>query len=209
MEFGFRDGFISHGCNLGGWISQEYGRHYPTCKGLLLTFCPIMEAEGDLPKEISELERAAIPRGEDYMSHGTAYLREHGTRPSTVGLVLSSSPIALLAWVAEKFLEWSDTDPSNEDILTLVSLFWLTETVTRSLYPYREFVTVRGPPRLLGPDTTKKQPPLDSPERYIKTPVGFSWFPKVLIPTPVAWVKVMTNLVWSRIHSKVSSGLAF
>lgn len=204
MELGFQNGFIAHGCNLGGWISQEFARHYPTCKAIHLTFCPIMEEEGDLPKDISELERSGLPRGQAYMHGGTAYLREHGTRPSTISLAISASPIALLAWMGEKYLEWSDTDPSTTEILSSVTLFWLTNSMSTSMYPYREFVTVRGTSRLLGPDTTRKQPALDSPARYIKTPVGYSWFPKVLIPTPVAWVKIMTNLVWSRVHSKVS-----
>jgi pimeloyl-ACP methyl ester carboxylesterase len=204
MELGFKNGFISHGCNLGAWISQELGRNYPTCKALHLTFCPLREAEVSSPPEISDLERAGLPRGEEYAVGGDAYLREHGTRPSTIGLALSSSPIALLAWIAEKFLTWTDEDPSLEDILTSVSLYWLTDTYARSLYPYREFVTVTGVGRLLKPYSGLTRRPLDSPERYIRTPVGYSWFPKVLTPTPVSWVKLMTNLVWSRIHDKAS-----
>lgn len=29
---------------------------------------------------------------------GSAYARTHGTRPATIGMVLSSSPLAVLAW---------------------------------------------------------------------------------------------------------------
>lgn len=204
MELGFENGFISHGCNLGSWVSQAFARKYPACKAIHLTFCPIMEEEGDLPKDMSDIERDGLPRGRAYMEGGTAYLREHGTRPSTIALAISASPLSLLAWMSEKYLQWSDDDPHISDILASVTLFWLTESMSSSMYPYREFVTVRGQSRLLGPDTTRKQAALDSPERYIKTPVGYSWFPKVLIPTPVAWVKIYSNLVWNRIHTKVS-----
>jgi microsomal epoxide hydrolase len=65
-----------------------------------------------------------------------------GTRPSTIGHVLSSNPLALLAWIGEKFLEWSDEDPPLDTILTNV--------------PYRSLF--RGPREPL--------PPLTKPTGY-------------------------------------------
>lgn len=49
-------------------------------------------------KGLSEVEKKGVARAEDFGTLGNAYAREHGQRPATVGLVLSSSPIALLAW---------------------------------------------------------------------------------------------------------------
>lgn len=40
--------------------------------------------------------------------------------------------------IGEKLLEWTDVDPPVEKILQLVTLWWLTETFPRSIYPYRE-----------------------------------------------------------------------
>jgi hypothetical protein len=37
-------------------------------------------------------------RTEEWRPTGMAYALEHGTRPSTAGLAISSSPLALLAW---------------------------------------------------------------------------------------------------------------
>lgn len=39
--------------------------------------------------------------------------------------------------ISEKFLDWSDEDPSLDFILADVSLYWFTETMPRCLYPYR------------------------------------------------------------------------
>ena len=78
------------------------------------------------------------------MATGMAYAQEHGTRPATIGLVLSSSPIALLAWIGEKFLAWTDQDPSIDTILKSVTLYWLTDTFPSSIYSYRH---VRACPR--------------------------------------------------------------
>lgn len=39
--------------------------------------------------------------------------------------------------IGEKFLEWSDEDPSLEHILESVTLYWMTDTFPRCIYPYR------------------------------------------------------------------------
>ena len=47
---------------------------------------------------MKDYEQKAMSRTNDFATLGNAYAREHGTRPATIGLVLSSSPIGLLAW---------------------------------------------------------------------------------------------------------------
>lgn len=44
-------------------------------------------------EELEILERSAA-----WLKTGLAYALEHGTRPATIGLVVSSNPLALLAW---------------------------------------------------------------------------------------------------------------
>jgi len=48
---------------------------------------------GLTPEELRIIERT-----EAWRETGLAYALEHGTRPSTVGLAISSSPLAMLAW---------------------------------------------------------------------------------------------------------------
>lgn len=40
--------------------------------------------------------------------------------------------------IGEKFLVWSDEDPSIDTILDDITLYWLTSTFPRSIYTYRE-----------------------------------------------------------------------
>jgi len=47
---------------------------------------------------LSEKEITGVGRYNNFGDLGNAYARMHGTRPGTIGLVLSSSPVALLAW---------------------------------------------------------------------------------------------------------------
>lgn len=86
---------------------------------------------------LTESEKVGIQRGELWRKTGAAYSIEHGTRPSTIGLLLGASPLALLGWIGEKFLSWSDVPPSTEEILRSVTLYWFTESMGRGIYPYR------------------------------------------------------------------------
>lgn len=45
-------------------------------------------------------ERKGLERYDEFNTTGNAYARFHGTKPATIGLVLSASPVALLAWCA-------------------------------------------------------------------------------------------------------------
>jgi len=195
MEIGFERGFVTQGGDIGSAVSQILARQYESCKAVHLNFVSIRGL--DLPplEELSAIEKAGVERLAKWMTGGTAYAQEHGTRPGTIGLTLSASPIAMLAWIGEKYLEWTDEDPSTETILRHVSLYWLTDTYPRSVYPYRAFFNNDGPPKL---------PPPDSPHMYIKKPLGYSIFPKEIMVTPLALVKKGGNLVWSRIHDQVS-----
>jgi microsomal epoxide hydrolase len=48
--------------------------------------------------EVAEEEQRGLLRARNFEATGRGYALEHATRPSTISLVLSSNPIALLAW---------------------------------------------------------------------------------------------------------------
>jgi hypothetical protein len=65
---------------------------------------------------------------------GGAYAKQQATRPQTIGYSLVDSPVGLLAWILDKFAEWSDTENSpfetisRDRVLDDVTLYWLTRT---------------------------------------------------------------------------------
>lgn len=64
-----------------------------------VNFCPLISRpEGVSDDDLNELEQRGFDRFNRFLSHGKAYAEEHGTRPATIGHVLASSPLALLAW---------------------------------------------------------------------------------------------------------------
>ena len=73
------------------------------------------------------------------------YMQIQGTRPLTVPHGLHDSPVGQLAWIVEKFKEWTDPaaelpeDAVDRDrLLTNVSLYWFTGTARSSANSYYE-----------------------------------------------------------------------
>jgi len=64
-----------------------------------VNFCPLTSRpEGVSDEGLSDLEKRGLERFNRFLHSGKAYAEEHGTRPATIGHVLASSPLALLAW---------------------------------------------------------------------------------------------------------------
>jgi epoxide hydrolase len=75
----------------------------------------------------------------------SGYAIVQSTRPQTLAYALTDSPVGQLAWIVEKFKEW--TDPAAElpedavdcdRLLTNVSIYWLTATAGSSARLYYE-----------------------------------------------------------------------
>jgi len=49
-------------------------------------------------ENLSDVEKEGLHRGNEFIENGRAYAIEHATKPSTIGLLLASNPLALLAW---------------------------------------------------------------------------------------------------------------
>lgn len=56
-------------------------------------------------------------------------------------VVVQSSPMALLAWLGEKFNSWSDEPPSLDQLLETVTIWWLRESFPTSIWAYSEILT--------------------------------------------------------------------
>ncbi|PSN61440.1 epoxide hydrolase-like protein [Corynespora cassiicola Philippines] len=154
--------YIAQGGDIGSYSARISAQEHQECVGIHLNMMTVQDQPDD--SKLTDLEKTAIKSANAWSQTGSAYAIEHNTRPSTIGSILSSNPLALLAWIGEKFLEWSDTDPHLSHILTNVSLYWFTSSILTSLHPYRQ---LHG----AGVSLT-----------YIEKPVGFSFFPYELFP---------------------------
>jgi hypothetical protein len=67
------------------------------------------------------------------------------SQPNTIALALYDNPVGQLAWIGEKIIDWSDpragSGPSvldHRELLTGVSLFYLTKTFVSSAFIYAQ-----------------------------------------------------------------------
>ncbi|RBR26365.1 uncharacterized protein FIESC28_00865 [Fusarium coffeatum] len=187
VQLGFGNGYVAQGGDIGSRVARVLAVSHKECKAAHINFC-IMQEPSNASGEITPAEKKGLARAEEFQSRGSAYALFHATKPSTIGFVLSSSPIALLSWIGEKFLHWTDEDPPMEEILTSVSLYWFTDSFPTSIYPYRQ---------RFAPGTGGAH---DGPDWKITKPLGYSWFPEELAPIPAAWAETTGNLVFARRH---------
>ena len=100
------------------------------------------------PEERAWLEDVAAWGG----SEG-AYAAMHRTKPQTAAVGLHDSPAGLASWIVEKLRAWSDCDGdiersfTKDEILTNLTLYWLTGTIGSSMRMYRANAAI--PPRYL------------------------------------------------------------
>jgi hypothetical protein len=82
---------------------------------------------------LPQADRARAERFNEFQANGLGYLHLQSSRPQTLAYALTDSPVGQLAWIVEKFHEW--TDPAKElpdeavdrdQLLTTVSIFWFT-----------------------------------------------------------------------------------
>jgi pimeloyl-ACP methyl ester carboxylesterase len=141
------DRYGVQGGDVGAFIAPLIGRMDPgrvigVHVNALVTF-----PSGD-PAEMAALtgaERARLAAMEKWRQQSSAYLQVQGTRPQTIGQALTDSPSGLLAWIVEKFQEWTNPaallpeDAVDRDrILTDVSIYWFTATAGSAAQTYYE-----------------------------------------------------------------------
>ncbi|MFE7975605.1 epoxide hydrolase family protein [Streptomyces shenzhenensis] len=116
----------------------------------LLTPPPNVPAEAAELTDDDQARLDLLTRSEPEMS---GYAKIQGTRPQTLAYALTDSPVGQLAWIAEKFKEWTDCIDVPEDavtrdrLLTNVMLYWLTATAGSSARHYWEAFHPSRPPR--------------------------------------------------------------
>jgi epoxide hydrolase len=145
-----RLGYARYGAQGGDWgssISRELGRaDFEHVAGVHLNM--LFPVTGDEPADLTEVERARLQRLREFRATGSGYGAIQSTRPQTLAYGLTDSPAGQLAWITEKFSEWTDGGlPGSVDrdqLLTNVTVYWLTGTAGSSARLYYETARSRA-----------------------------------------------------------------
>lgn len=199
LGLGFGSGYIAHGGDLGSFVSRILAMNYDACKGVHVNMMGI-PAPDSLNKSPDDEEKVALEKAAEAVDTGLAFLLEQGTRAATIGLALSSSPLALLSWIGEKFLEWSDEDTPLDKILESVTFYWLTDTFPRCLYHNRGMGRPDEKPSIARVSALMGGSQLKLP--YVQKPTGYSLFAKEIVPVPKSWAVLSCNLVSYNQHDR-------
>ena len=178
------------GGDWGAIINRHLANHFPgrligMHSNMILASAP---AEAGLRDQITDEERALRDTRMAYMENERAYQQIQGSKPQSLGYGLNDSPAGLAAWIVEKFHGWTDMPQgadgdlddyfSKDDLLTNISIYWFTQSITSSARIYYENRTT----------------PLEKPIAYINVPTGAAIFPAEIFITPKAWAEAAYDL---------------
>ncbi|MEV8378151.1 epoxide hydrolase family protein [Kribbella sp. NPDC056861] len=142
------DRYGAHGGDFGSGISRALAVAAPSnVVGLHLTYLPGPPPPG-VTFELDEEDTRRLARIKELMANRPAYQALQATRPQTIAYALTDSPVGQLAWIAEKYTEWTDpsSDISMDELLTNVSLYWFTGTAGSSARLTKETARQASPP---------------------------------------------------------------
>jgi pimeloyl-ACP methyl ester carboxylesterase len=147
------DRYGAQGGDTGCVVSPELGRVAPEhvigvhINGAL-AYPAVQPADLD---ELTAAEQARLAAADRLREIGSGYADLQSTRPQTIAYALTDSPIGQLAWIVEKFWEWTDPARALPDhavdrdhLLTDVTLYWLTGTGASSAQLYYEARVASG-----------------------------------------------------------------
>jgi pimeloyl-ACP methyl ester carboxylesterase len=132
------------GYDTGSWVAPEMAKQDPDRVigihvNAMITF-PV-----GVPGEMDDLTEVEQRRWQAMQNFNDGYLQCNSKRPQTVTYGLHDSPVGQLAWIVEKFKEFTDPEAGlpedsidRDRILTDVSLYWLTGTAGSAAQVYYE-----------------------------------------------------------------------
>ncbi len=141
----------AQGGDWGAFISPELGRVDPDhvigvhLNAATMGFIPFGPPDPDDLATFTDAEKVRLGRlGTSTAGPGNGYFEIQANRPQTLAYGLTDSPVGQLAWIVERFKEWSHSAEVPEDavdrdqMLTNVMLYWLTGTAASSARLYYE-----------------------------------------------------------------------
>ena len=185
-ELGY-ERFAAQGGDFGAAVSTILGfRHSRHVIGVHLNYIPGSYRPYLEPgKKPDSIEQQGLDDADRWYVDSGAYAHLQRNTPQTAAYGLNDSPAALAAWIVEKFRDWADCDGdverrfSKDELLTNVTLYWMTETIHSSCRLYYE---------------SKKMPLQFRKEDHVRVPCAIAHFPQEALFPPRAWIERGYNI---------------
>ncbi|WP_327237274.1 epoxide hydrolase [Streptomyces sp. NBC_01317] len=141
----------AQGGDIGAIVSPELGRAAPDAvvgvhvNAASVGFIPSGDLSDDEVARLTDRERRSLAAIQAFTTDGWGYNALQSTRPQTLAYGLHDSPAGQLAWIMEKFKEWTHSSAAlpedaidRDTLLTNATLYWLTGTAGSSARMYWE-----------------------------------------------------------------------
>ncbi|MGH8944004.1 MAG: epoxide hydrolase family protein [Acidimicrobiia bacterium] len=147
------DRYVAHGEDTGAAISRELAvidSEHVAALHLTMIASATVTAETADPDNPAEQRAVQIALRTQYQLGAYALLQ--ASRPQTLSYALTDSPVGQLAWIVERFKDWTDSTDAPEDavdrdaMLTNVMIYWLSRTAGSSARYYYEGAATWGQP---------------------------------------------------------------
>jgi epoxide hydrolase len=127
--------YAAHGDDFGGSVLSRVALQRPEQVAALHVCEWLEDLQAD---DLTPAERAYVDGVNRWREEERGYGHVQSNRPQTLGLAFDDSPLGLLAWIADKWLSWSDPAcPLDDDlILTTTTIYWVTRTIAPSMRAY-------------------------------------------------------------------------
>ncbi len=168
--------YVAQGGDWGAQVATRIGALDPGRCVAIHVNMPLAERPQE-PAELSDADQEGLAALAAFSREESGYALEQSTKPQTLGAALNDSPAGLLAWIVEKFRTWSDCDGhpehvfTRDQLLTNVTTYWVTQTITSSARLYWEHRR-----------STERPAP-------VTVPTGVARYPKEVLRYPRAWVE--------------------
>src|SRR6266516_96965 len=133
----------AHGGDFGAGVATYMALDDPEpMLGLHLSNLEVAPHTGEGARPLSDAEREYVAQNRRWSERERGYSAIQSTKPQTLGYALNDSPAGLAAWILEKWRSWSDCGGdiesrfSRDFLLTIVTLYWVTGTITSSMRDY-------------------------------------------------------------------------
>ena len=176
--------YVVQGGDWGSTVSKWSAELFPNeVLGLHLNLVIAFPPEKEDPMEgVTDQEKVLLGRYAKYLELGSGYFEIQRTKPQTLGYSLNDSPVGLAGWIIEKFHSWTDDERDKlivrlDDVLSIVSLYWFSESITSSMRLYNEN----------GREGFSKS--------KVEVPTGCALFKNEIMLPPKVWAEEIYNLI--------------
>jgi pimeloyl-ACP methyl ester carboxylesterase len=177
--------FVTSGGDMGSHVSRYLALDHPDrVIAVHRTDAGLPVFHGD-PADLTPEERAWMDEAMAWGATEGGYAAIQRSKPQTLAFGLTDSPAGLAAWIVEKLRTWSDCDGdietvfTKDEILTLVTQYWITGTIGSSIRTYHANAAI----------------PTEQLARRVEVPSGFSIFGGDVVRPPRAWLDRTANVV--------------